>query len=125
VQSTDPRLALLNARAPEIPRTLTQPPVRTSPLAMRNPMFSFLMWAGTNPLEGDFTSSERNLIWKFSTRGQFTPQTLALAANNVAVSPQSMRFIETLGQLAVVDGASQGLILVDLNSVAFAHAPYF
>jgi hypothetical protein len=48
-----------------------------------------------------------------------------LAAGTTAVSPQSMRFIDSLGQLAVVDGASQGLVLIDLGSVGLAHTPYF
>ena len=29
------------------------------------------------------------------------------------------------GQLAIVDGAQQGLIMIDLNTMGFAHAPYF
>ena len=36
-----------------------------------------------------------------------------------------MRFIDALGQLAVIDGASQGLILIDLNTIQEAHTPYF
>ena len=36
-----------------------------------------------------------------------------------------MRFIESLGQIAVVDGASQGLVLIDLAGVTIARAPYF
>jgi hypothetical protein len=36
-----------------------------------------------------------------------------------------MKFIETLGQLAVVDASSQGLVLVDLSTVGIAHDPYF
>jgi hypothetical protein len=31
-----------------------------------------------------------------------------------------MFVIDSLGELAVVDGADQGLILIDLNTVAFA-----
>ena len=41
------------------------------------------------------------------------------------MNPQSMRFIEPLGQIAVVDGASQGLVLIDLRAVTIARAPYF
>ena len=36
-----------------------------------------------------------------------------------------MKFIDSLGQLAVVDGAQQGLVLIDLNTIGFAHNPYF
>ena len=37
----------------------------------------------------------------------------------------TVRFIESLGQIAVVDGASQGLVLIDLAGVRIARAPYF
>jgi hypothetical protein len=36
-----------------------------------------------------------------------------------------MKYVETLGQIAVVDAASQGLVLIDLRSVSIARAPYF
>ncbi len=34
-------------------------------------------------------------------------------------------FIESLGLLAVVDGSDQGLVLIDLNTIALAHTPFF
>jgi hypothetical protein len=36
-----------------------------------------------------------------------------------------MLFIDSLGQLALVDGSSQGLVLIDLNTVTLAHTPFF
>jgi hypothetical protein len=137
---------LLNARAADVPRpalpttdpTITwppgapQPPGRDSVLALRNPMFSFVIWSGAAPTPIapggpvlDHTTTTRGLVWVVKTRGQFTPLYFNLASSSNSVSPQSMRFIESLGQLAVVDGASQGLILIDLNTVAYAHSPYF
>jgi hypothetical protein len=107
---------------------------------MRNPMFSFLMWSGCGTLAsgdagaggsfdthfGDHTLSARDEVWRFSLRGSFSPIVVSLAQGmNIPVSPQSMRFINPLGQLAVVDGAQQGLVLIDLNTIAFAHTPYF
>ena len=68
---------------------------------------------------------ERDTTWRFSARGQFLPLVINLAATTSAVNPQSMRFIETLGQVAVVDAASQGLVLIDLGTVTLARAPYF
>jgi hypothetical protein len=101
---------------------------RDSPLAMRNPMFSFFLWSGCGPTTGpgDHTLTTRNLTWKFSMRGGFAPLSLQLITQNAgnAVSPQSMRFINSLGQLAVVDGEAQGLVLIDLNVVAAIHS-YF
>jgi hypothetical protein len=157
VLSCDPRLGLLNSRAFDIPWSATAPSAakscapptslaetaldRDSPLAMRNPMFSFLMWSGCGTLArgadagtggsfdshfGDHTLSTRDEVWRFSLRGSFSPIVVSLAQGmNIPVSPQSMRFINPLGQLAVVDGAQQGLVLIDLNTIAFAHTPYF
>ena len=129
VTSCDPREALLNARAPSLP--FGEPtsgaadfaPFRDSPLAMRNPAFSFFVQNGQEA--GRNIVPERDMAYRFQTRGQFTPLVINLAAQTTAVNPQSMRFIESLGQLAVVDGASQGLVLIDLAGVTIARAPYF
>ena len=72
------------------------------------------------------TATQRDIQWKFSMRGGFSPIDISLiAGHDAGVSPQSMRFIDSLGQLAVVDGAQQGLVLIDLNTLGFAHNPYF
>ena len=133
VQSCSPRETLLNARSPGLPRPAdamtVAPPDRNSVLALRNPMFAFLIWNGvridpkTNrPVDA---TPPRDVVWRFTTRGQFTPLAINLAATTTALSPQSMLFIPSLQQLAIVDGSSQGLILIDLSTVAAAHAPYF
>jgi hypothetical protein len=100
---------------------------RNSVLALRNPMFSFVMWSGCTPLaSNDHTETARDLVWKFSMRGGFAPVTVSISQNTTtAVLPQSMRFIDSLGQLAVVDGAQQGLVLIDLNTLQFAQGPYY
>ena len=106
---------------------LPRPFFRDSSLAMRNPLFSFVMWSGCGPLPGykDHTLSQRDDVWRFSVRGGFTPITIPrVQGSTTAVSPQSMQFIPSLGQLAVVDGEAQGLVLIDLYTVSFAHA-YF
>jgi hypothetical protein len=139
VESSDPRLSLLNSRAFDIPwstpESMCTPPApgiprpffRDSPLAMRNPMFSYVMWSGCGQLPGyDHTLNQRDEVWKFSVRGGFSPITVSIAQGaTTAVSPQSMRFIASLGQLAVVDGEAQGLVLIDLNTISFAHTPFF
>ena len=55
------------------------------------------------------------------------PLSINLAATNSSVSPQSMLFIPSLGQLAIVDGSQsgQGLILIDLNAVAVTGNSYY
>jgi hypothetical protein len=146
VLSCDPNDVLLNARSFDIPwgtpstspgSNCVLPPGmgvapaidRNSVLAMRNPMFSYVTWSGCGQLPtttGDHTLTARDLTWRFSVRGGFSPLTISLSgASPGSTSPQSMLFIDSLGQLAVVDGAQQGLVLIDLSAVTFAHAPYF
>jgi hypothetical protein len=146
----DPTKVLLNARAFEVPPpasacnpamgsgSFPTPIDRSSALAMRNPMFSFVMWGGCGvpaPADGGFldatgdhTVSARDQRWQFSLRGGFTPEAIALQGTSaVPVSPQSMLYVAPFAQLAVVDGAQngQGLVLIDVNTLTFAHAPYF
>jgi hypothetical protein len=125
VQSCDPREKLLNARAPALPNAPpgAPSPLRDSPLAMRNPSFSFFIQNGTR--EGRDAVPQRDTLWRFAARGQFLPLVINLASQTNAVNPQSMRFVETLGQVAIVDASSQGLVLIDLGGVTVARAPYF
>jgi hypothetical protein len=124
VQSCETRESLLNARAPSLPFGPGDfAPTRNSPLAMRNPTFSFFVQNGATNNQNVLPT--RDTSWHFQTRGGFTPVQINLAATTTAVNPQSMRFIDTLGQIAVVDAASQGLVLIDLANVAIARAPYF
>jgi len=132
VLSCDPHDVLLNARSLDVPPVCPPPQsfpgiVRDSPLAMQNPYLSFVTWAGCgSPTAGDHTVTARDLSWKFSVRGGFSPLVVSITGNtSTAVSPQSMRFIESFGQLAIVDGESQGLVLIDLNTLGLAHNPYY
>src|SRR5262249_25075116 len=114
VLSCNPRDALVNGRSFDIPwwtdnactpswATDNPPAVppfdRNSSLAMRNPMMSYVVWSGCGPPNGygDHTLTTRDLTWRFSTTGSFSPQTLSLtsATTGAAVSPQSMRFISS------------------------------
>lgn len=119
VQSCDPREALLNGRTFSGYGTSSAAFNRNSVLAARNPMFGVGIQDGVvEPL--------RDTQYVFTTRGGFLPQAVSVAASTTALSPQSMRFLEPLGQLAIVDAASQGLILVDLNSLTVATgSPYY
>jgi hypothetical protein len=108
---------------PQAPR----PFFRDSPLAMRNPMFSYVMWSGCGNFPGntDHTLSQRDEAWRFSLLGSASPIAISIAqGGTTAVSPQSMLFIPAISQLAVVDGSTQGLVLIDLNLVAFSRAFY-
>ena len=136
VSSCEQRQVLLESRTLGVPRPIpgTSAPTidRNSALAMRNPMFSFLMYNGQTSVATDgglpryvTVVPSRDEYWKFSTRGEFTGLNVNIASTDTAVDPQSMHFIDSLGQLAVVDGADQGLVLIDLNTLGFAHTPYF
>jgi hypothetical protein len=87
---------------------------------MRSPILSAWL-EGTALLSADvgkrYTYAERDLVFKFSMRGRYVLHSYNLAAQTTAVSPQSMRYIEPLGQMAIVDGASLGLVLWDLNAL--------
>jgi hypothetical protein len=67
----------------------------------------------------------RDLSWEFTTINAFTNQVVNLASTGSQLSPQSMLFIPSLGQLAVVDGAQEGLVLIDLGTIAVTGTPYF
>ncbi|MBX3234062.1 MAG: hypothetical protein KIT84_32865 [Labilithrix sp.] len=136
VPSCDPREQLLNGRAPALPYGPGEfAPHRDTPLAMRNPAFSFFVQNGftidPESTGGGLTAVDsvptRETFYAFQTRGQFSPLVIDLtsATGSTSVNPQSMRFIETLGQIAVVDGAAQGLVLIDLSLVSIARAPYY
>ena len=114
VQSCDARDQLLSSRAPAVPHggKAKVAPGRNSPLAMRNPMFSFVVWNGQTGDED--LEPTRDIFFRFSTRGQFNALSVNLASTSSAVNPRSMRYIEPLGQMAIIDGASQGLVLFDL-----------
>jgi hypothetical protein len=62
--------------------------------------------------------SVRDTAFVWQVAGGFVPLTANLAAQTSAVSPQSLLFVPQIGQLAVVDGAAAGLVLVSLDSVS-------
>jgi hypothetical protein len=78
-----------------------------------NLLYRFAIYRGTAP-------TERDMAFSFQLIGGFTPLVANLAAQTAAVSPQSMTFVPQLGQLAVVDGAAEGLVLVSLDTVGIS-----
>jgi hypothetical protein len=117
---------------------------RNSALAMRNPMFAYFVTHPVGPapwLSPSNTTSfptncmnpsgscvpqrvPRDLSWEFTMINAFTNQLVNLAGTGTQLSPQSMLFIPALGQVAVVDGAQEGLVLIDLSTVAVSGVPY-
>lgn len=119
VPSCETRESLLNGRVPMAPNG-TAAVSRNSPLGIRNPMLDFFIVGGASS-----ANPARDTQYAFSTRGQFRSLFIGIGGSSISVNPQSMRYVEPLGQMAVVDGASQGLVLIDLRAVTLARAPYF
>ena len=131
VQSCEPREQLLNGRSIGIPRVgvtkdSTNMPDRNSVLAMRNPMFAYLIWDGIDSTGKIDLLPARDLQWKFSMSGQFSPQLVNYAGTTgAAVAPQSMRFLDSFRRIAIVDGSDQGLVLIDLDNIIVNGGPYY
>ena len=78
----------------------------------------FAVYRGAEPSQRDFA-----FVWQ--SVGGFTPLFTELATvNSSAVLPQSLEFVPQLNQVAVADGATQGLVLIDLDTVGL-EALYF
>lgn len=152
VPSCNPRDALLNGRAPQVPRPagLEYPAVtvgessdaiakanapvdarrealkrfldRNSMLALRNPMFAVVLWNATD--NGADTTPQRDMQWTFSTRGQFAPLVVNLATATTSVAPQTVRYLPSVRQIVVIDGSLQGLQLFDIRTLGAVHDPF-
>jgi hypothetical protein len=138
VPACEPRESLLNGRIAMVPDGVLNPITSRDPnvlvgadrrngaLAMRNPMFTAgILGAKVDPVTKVAKAPARDTVYRFSTRGGFQTLIVSVAGASISVNPQSMHYIETFGQMAVVDGASQGLVLIDLRAVTVARAPYF
>jgi hypothetical protein len=144
VLSCNPQEVLLNSRSLGFFSENGFAPDRNSPLAMRNSMFAYYIEHPLGPLPTlspnlpNYPAScpvlsplcgvqrvPRDLSWEFTTENQFTNQLVNLASGGGQLSPQSMLFIPSLGQVAVVDGAQAGLILINLNTIALQGTPFF
>ncbi len=125
VQSCENRERLMNSRTFSLPReALDQPaPPRSSVLSMRNPMFSYFLVDGRD--ENGRVRPERDVVWRFQSRNQFAALALSLTDTQTSANPKAMRYLPPLGQVVVLDGASQGLTLIDLRTVGFAAKPVF
>lgn len=89
--------------------------VRDSLFYVRNPFLAALpLWPST----AQKPVPEKDLNIRLQVRGGFTSQRIPLVSGTVTqVSPLNMAFIEPLQQVVVVDGATQGLMIVDLRSL--------
>ena len=77
----------------------------------------FVVYRGARP-------STRGMSFSWQTTGGFTPLTMVLATQSPL--PSSISYLPELGYLAVIDSASVGLSLFDLNSLGVVSpSPFF
>jgi len=115
VDTCDPNKRLFNARAFE--RVVGDSvPEFDGPGVFRNPALQFVVWRGES-------ESQRDMAFMFRQNEGFTPLMVNLAASTRYVQPQSMGLAPT-GELAIADGAAQGLIFVDLGSLGVSRSYY-
>jgi hypothetical protein len=79
----------------------------------------FALYRGRQP-------SIRDAAFTWQTTGGFTPLVMSVAALSTVVAPQSLQYLPQLEQVAIVDGASQGLALFSLDTFGVvAPSPYY
>jgi hypothetical protein len=107
--SCDARLSRLNGRVVHTPRDGR---VTDGELgAFINPMFRFAVTGGV---------PEQEMHFRFTTQGAFTPLRLDLVdiSDTAELQPQAIQLVPATGELAVTDGALQGLFLLSSSDVA-------
>jgi hypothetical protein len=89
----------------------------------KNPFFETLI-VGTPPETKDkiYSLAARDTSFQFTTNGSFSPLYSTISTDGSQVLPQSATFLPTTGQIAVTDGASQGLILINTGTVSPSRA---
>jgi hypothetical protein len=140
IRDCNPRRKLLNSRAFDVSARDCDPAAtdcaigaatdsdyacvldKTAPLSPDGPLAGcifqnlshrFAIYRGSADL-----AKNRDVFFSWTVTGAFIPLTANLGSQSRAVSPQSISFVPQLGQLAVADGASEGLVLVSLDSVS-------
>jgi hypothetical protein len=122
VDSCDPSMSLRNGRVIEAARVTQSAdvPKIDGPATFRNPIMQFWIQPGAQ----GHTLGDRDMTFSFTSNGGFLPLLVNLGASSSYVQPQSAIYVSQLGQLAVVDGSVQGLMMVDLNGLIIATSYY-
>lgn len=116
--SCDPVDARMSGRVLRTPSSFRTARVPDGhPTAFINQMFRFAIIDGTEP-------PQRDMQIRFGTAGAFKPLTVTLLADTRDIAPVGITYIAPTGELAVTDGALQGVITVSLASVASARQFY-
>lgn len=102
---------LRNPRIAELDPSAT-PPALDDPRLFRNAQMQFAIWRGKQP-------SVRDMSFGFHVTGGFSPLVMGLSASS-AVAPQSVTFVSPLGELALPDAASQGVVFLSLTTLGLS-----
>jgi hypothetical protein len=124
ILSCDPNLALRNSRAvgldPFTPSADKPLPKLDDKQVFRTPQIQLVVWNPAMPAhacpDDPSCALVRDMSFQFTETGGFVPIEIALSQG--AVLAQSIRFVRGIDQLAIPDGASQGLLLFDLNALS-------
>lgn len=131
--SCDPVLSRKNGRIRRSPFGATV--LDTSPNALVTPMYRFAILDrdlpddfNEDPEEPDYeqkrdtaTRPPLNAQFQMTGSGSFTPLLIALSTDGTQlIAPQGMAYSIPTGELAITDGALNGLIMVNLANAAFS-----
>jgi hypothetical protein len=134
--SCDPTLARRNGRARFADRSVVHD---GDPEAYVGPMFRFAVTprpctGATGDCGGAQCRSDqkvcvrpqlaRDMNFRFTTQGSFQPLSVNLAASTQDVQPQSLMFVPPTGEIAVTDGALNGLFMVSTQSIQISRQFY-
>lgn len=119
--SCDPRDARRNARAMSLPHgTIVKDGEKG---AFINPFFRLAINEAEdgNPFDGNPDSPtdnapKRGTFFQFNSQGTFRPLFVNLASTTSEIQPQSIGFVAATGEVVVVDGSLEGLILLNAGS---------
>lgn len=123
--SCDAAAARKNGRAFELAAEAPTP-TDGDPLVFVNPMFRFAIRSGAKRSlsTGDAATTDRDKVFRWNTAGSFTPLFINLSADGSLIQPQALSFLAPTDELAIPDGASNGLLFVSLSSAALSRSFY-
>ena len=107
----------------------------------QSPMFHFAILSpqstgacdskGVCPTPGESCTADKRCVWpslrdmnfRFTTNGSFTPLLVNLATDPSAlILPQALAYVSSTGELVVTDGSTNGLIFVSLSSATLTRS---
>ncbi len=129
--SCDPRDVRKNGRVRPVPHG--EIVKDGSPYAFINPFFRFSINEAApgnqfdaNPKSDADNAPTRGTFFQFATQGQFRPllSDLVTTLESTEVQPQSIGFVPATGEMVVVDGSLQGIILMNAGTLGINRQYY-